>query len=150
MCTPQDRTVAKPFTAKFGGELLRSPGLLALQILLLVPNWPRFWRRQRRSTGRRRVEELHPWGRTHASLPRRGVGDRHLPEICIQRAVDKAARRHGYLSMSALRPKADMCSALADVRFVPIADIAHPSRDSALLGGTGGLVHWLDRQNDLE
>ena len=29
--------------------------LLALQILLLVPNWPRFWRRQRRSTGRRRV-----------------------------------------------------------------------------------------------
>ena len=29
--------------------------LLALQILLLVPNWPRFWRRQRRSTSRRRV-----------------------------------------------------------------------------------------------
>ena len=52
--------------------------------------------------------------------------------------------------MSALPPKADMCSALAHVRFVPIADIAHPSRDSALLGGTGGLVHWLDRQNDLE
>lgn len=26
--------------------------------------------------------------------------------------------------MSALPPKADMCSALADVRFVPIADIA--------------------------
>ena len=25
--------------------------------------------------------------------------------------------------MSALRPKADMCSALGDVRFVPIADI---------------------------
>ena len=25
--------------------------------------------------------------------------------------------------MSALPPKADMCSALADVRFVPIADI---------------------------
>ena len=52
--------------------------------------------------------------------------------------------------MSALPPKADMCSATSDVRFVPIADIAHPSRDSALLGGTGGLVHWLDRQNDLE
>jgi hypothetical protein len=28
------------------------------------------------------------------------------------------------LGMSALPPKADMCSALADVRFVPIADIA--------------------------
>jgi hypothetical protein len=27
-------------------------------------------------------------------------------------------------SMSALPPKADMCSALAHVRFVPIADIA--------------------------
>ena len=26
--------------------------------------------------------------------------------------------------MSALPPKADMCGALADVRFVPIADIA--------------------------
>ena len=52
--------------------------------------------------------------------------------------------------MSALPPKADMCGATRDVRFVPIADIAHPSRDSALLGGTGGLVHWLDRQNDLE
>ena len=29
--------------------------------------------------------------------------------------------------MSALPPKANMCSALADVRFVPIADIA-PNR----------------------
>ena len=28
--------------------------------------------------------------------------------------------------MSALLPKADMCSALGDVRFVPIADIASP------------------------
>jgi hypothetical protein len=27
--------------------------------------------------------------------------------------------------MSALPPKADMCSALADVRFVPIADMRH-------------------------
>ena len=27
-------------------------------------------------------------------------------------------------AMSALHPKADMCSALAHVRFVPIADIA--------------------------
>ena len=27
-------------------------------------------------------------------------------------------------AMSALPPKADMCSALGDVRFVPIADIA--------------------------
>jgi len=52
--------------------------------------------------------------------------------------------------MSALTPKADMCSARAYVCFGPIADIAHPSGDSALLGGTGGLVHPLDRQNDLE
>ena len=29
--------------------------------------------------------------------------------------------------MSALPPKADMCSALADVRFVPIADISQVS-----------------------
>ena len=29
-------------------------------------------------------------------------------------------------SMSALHPKADICSALADVRFVPIADIPPP------------------------
>ena len=28
--------------------------------------------------------------------------------------------------MSALPPKADMCGALADVRFVPIADIRGP------------------------
>ena len=32
-------------------------------------------------------------------------------------------------SMSALPPKADMCSATGDVRFVPIADIARPYRD---------------------
>ena len=30
--------------------------------------------------------------------------------------------------MSALPPKADMCSALADVRFVPIADIGSAIR----------------------
>jgi hypothetical protein len=39
---------------------------------------------------------------------------------------------------------------MQNVRFGPKADIAHPSGDSALLGGTGGLVHRLDRQNDLE
>ena len=33
-------------------------------------------------------------------------------------------------AMSALPPKADMCGALANVRFVPIADIRH---DGALL-----------------
>ena len=52
-----------------------------------------------------------------------GASATGTPQICIQRAVDKAARRHGYLSMSALPPKADMCSALMHVRFVPIADI---------------------------
>ena len=30
--------------------------------------------------------------------------------------------------MSALLPKADMCGALVHVRFVPIADIAAPTR----------------------
>ena len=34
--------------------------------------------------------------------------------------------------MSALPPKADMCSALVHVRFVPIADIDGDSRMSAL------------------
>ena len=86
--------------------------LLALQILLLVPNWPRFWRRQRRSTGRRRVRL--PFVGTDACLIASvGASATGTPQICIQRAVDKAARRHGYLSMSALPPKADMCSALA-------------------------------------
>src|SRR5262249_51604361 len=33
--------------------------------------------------------------------------------------------RHPQTVMSALPPKADMCSAQADVRFGPIADIAH-------------------------
>ena len=31
------------------------------------------------------------------------------------------------IAMSALPPKADMCSALGDVRFVPIANISHIS-----------------------
>ena len=35
--------------------------------------------------------------------------------------------------MSALRPKADMCSALGDVRFVPIADIARYKNASRLV-----------------
>ncbi|MFZ0092717.1 MAG: hypothetical protein WAK97_02285, partial [Pseudolabrys sp.] len=43
--------------------------------------------------------------------------------------------------MSALTPKADMCSALADVRFVPKADMSRftrsPHRQSRLQGGLG-------------
>ena len=34
--------------------------------------------------------------------------------------------------MSALPPKADMCSANSDVRFVPIADISIASRTNAV------------------
>ena len=34
--------------------------------------------------------------------------------------------------MSALPPKADMCAALADVRFVPIADIPASQRGARL------------------
>ena len=37
--------------------------------------------------------------------------------------------------MSALPPKADMCSATSDVRFVPIADIARSLFDDLI--GTG-------------
>ena len=33
-------------------------------------------------------------------------------------------------AMSALPPKADMCSALAHVRFVPKADILHASKNA--------------------
>ena len=33
--------------------------------------------------------------------------------------------------MSALHPKADMCGALVNVRFVPIADIEHVKRKTA-------------------
>jgi hypothetical protein len=41
--------------------------------------------------------------------------------------------------MSAIPPKADMCSALADVRFVPIADIALKLTDEAAFGTQ---LHW--------
>jgi hypothetical protein len=43
-----------------------------------------------------------------------------------------------HLCMSALPQKADMCSAIADVRFVPIADIRHESvflKQKGLLAG---------------
>ena len=36
--------------------------------------------------------------------------------------------------MSALTPKADMCSAPGDVRFVPLADIPHLLFDKHLVG----------------
>ena len=43
--------------------------------------------------------------------------------------------------MSALPPKADMCSALADVGFVPKADIAtHSITSSARASTDGGIV----------
>ena len=42
----------------------------------------------------------------------------------------KLTCRH-LIAMSALPPKADMCSATRNVRFVPIADIGVPT------------VHWL-------
>ena len=41
--------------------------------------------------------------------------------------------------MSALPPKADMCSASRDVRFVPIADISSPFN---YLGGAGIADEW--------
>jgi hypothetical protein len=42
--------------------------------------------------------------------------------------------------MSALPPKADMCGALAYVRFVPIADIA-PFRGASYVDGWCGRNH---------
>ena len=41
--------------------------------------------------------------------------------------------------MSALPPKADMCGATRDVRFVPIADI--PPFKRRQLAYTGGITH---------
>ena len=41
--------------------------------------------------------------------------------------------------MSALPPKADMCSAIRDVRFVPIADI--PPFKRRQLAYTGGMTY---------
>ena len=45
-------------------------------------------------------------------------------------------------SMSALPPKADMCSATRDVRFVPIADI-----DRDIRGRTPFLMRVAPREN---
>ena len=45
--------------------------------------------------------------------------------------------------MSALPPKADMCSATSDVRFVPIADIAHWTVRLASLGSLKNKQHVL-------
>ena len=42
--------------------------------------------------------------------------------------------------MSALPPKADMCGALADVRFVPIGDVVHRVRPRATLAAIGKAV----------
>ena len=43
--------------------------------------------------------------------------------------------------MSALHPKADMCSALGDVRFVPIADIRGISLGGVFAGGESNYRH---------
>ena len=48
--------------------------------------------------------------------------------------------------MSALPPKADMCGALADVRFVPIADIRYRSRKCLSISG---LARLAKREADL-
>ena len=55
--------------------------------------------------------------------------------------------------MSALPPKADMCGALADVRFVPIADIstntgtfdAAPAQGAPIFDQAEGLALFRDR-----
>jgi hypothetical protein len=48
--------------------------------------------------------------------------------------------------MSALPPKADMCGALCDVRFVPIADIGYRSRKCL---STSRLARLAKREADL-
>jgi hypothetical protein len=48
--------------------------------------------------------------------------------------------------MSALPPKADMCSATRHVRFVPIADIAFLIQAASFLGLCGALFsHFAER-----
>ena len=47
--------------------------------------------------------------------------------------------------MSALPPKADMCSAQVDVRFVPIADINDMSGAAAIAGVRGIALDVLQR-----
>ena len=52
--------------------------------------------------------------------------------------------------MSALHPKADMCSAQADVCFVPIADIASFFERATLPDGEGGRGYrWLGSRGRL-
>ena len=63
------------------------------------------------------------------TLPERSVPRPLDAQSAFAVTSDKGATRELPRSMSALPPKADMCSATRDVRFVPIADIA--------------LFHWI-------
>jgi hypothetical protein len=51
---------------------------------------------------------------------------RHRRDIPVARGMSALGQKQTFAmqqGMSALPPKADMCGALADVRFVPIADM---------------------------
>ena len=85
------RTVAQRFTAKVWWRTAPAAWFWLFKFCS-SSYWPRFWRRQWCSRPNCRRVRL-PFGRTHASSPRRGVGDRHPPRV------------------------------RTDVRFVPIADI---------------------------
>ena len=63
---------------------------------------------------------LQPMGRI---LPVRTCNLHVGPAVTV--FVCSARKAATVAVMSALPPKADMCSALADVRFVPIADISN-------------------------
>ena len=75
---------------------------------------------------------MPPWGQMR---PSRAVPRRLQVLNCIVLTLGVAMSALGHKrtygaqkGMSALPPKADMCSARADVSFVPIADMAHITR----------------------
>ena len=60
-----------------------------------------------------------------------GRTERGEPQVVLQRSMSALGHKQTFAlqkGMSALHPKADMCSATLHVRFVPIADIAHMHR----------------------
>ena len=76
----------------------------------------------------------NPHGSSHG-LPSAGCW-----EDTLQKAPDFIGVAEGSRALSAVPPKADMCSALADVRFVPIADIDHSMITSTRCRNLSGML----------
>ena len=70
-----------------------------------------------------------------------GASATGTPQICIQRAVDKAARRHGYLSMSALPPKGHVrCTSACPLSANSGHFQTYSINSSAVASSVGGIV----------